>query len=904
LLSFLFEINFKMNIKKIVVLTISSLIVVSCSSNVPTNTVEPSNVKKVEEKLPVKTDLTNVINNQVTKDSNTKKNTFKLKSIPVTSEGYNEEAYLAAFPDVYTLVKNSTYTSGYAHYLAIGKNEGRLSNPAYPIAVSDIESGYNEKAYLLAFPSVKADVDASVIQSGYVHYLNIGKNAGLLGFPEYILARDGTQVYDSNAYLIAYPDAQAAVTSNTVESPYVHYLTTDVTRIETPQYIQAYNEVKAGFDEESYLLAFPEIEAKVKAGIITSAYDHYNTTGKNDGWLALDAYKTAYDCKFGATCNMFVTNFIPTVASPGDSIILGGKYFKTNPTDNQVFFSDSDGNQTVPAVVTKALVDRLTVTVPANALDGWIKVVTPNGQATSLNEIKIVPKSSSGSNIVNLSSNELNSTNVSIASNNLGVVTAVWEDKNTAALAWDVFSRDLKNNVLSSGENVTRVSPNKIQPKNPSVAIDDTGKKHIVFLYGGQIYYMSTDNTGAWIAPSQVGTTNVPSTCFPKISVSPGFIHVIWSSQNELAYRKSADGVTWESIENASNNVGTNSINPSIVTDSRDIPYVAWEEVVNNTRYIMYSRKFDANWMQPFPISTDAAKTTFKPSIALDTVGKPSIAWEQDTNGFRDIYYSKSLNREDVTQWSTPINISNTDFVSSFSPKITIDNSNNAHVVWEESVSGIFLVSQTNPDTNTWGTPEKISQVTGSKSYKNPVIAKDPFNNTIQAAWESNIANSLYDIFLWSKGANAIAPVQNRIVEVVTNHGIIKAVLHEDKMPITTKNFINLANSSFYSNLTFHRYVADFVIQGGDPTGTGTGGSSQTIPLEINPSVPFNQAGIFAMARTTEPDSATSQYFITLGAATHLNNQYAAFATMYSGFDVLGKLRQTDVMYSVNIVTP
>ncbi|MFN4152751.1 MAG: peptidylprolyl isomerase [Candidatus Sericytochromatia bacterium] len=58
------------------------------------------------------------------------------------------------------------------------------------------------------------------------------------------------------------------------------------------------------------------------------------------------------------------------------------------------------------------------------------------------------------------------------------------------------------------------------------------------------------------------------------------------------------------------------------------------------------------------------------------------------------------------------------------------------------------------------------------------------------------------------------------------------------------------------------------------------------------------------MARTAEPDTATSQYFITLAPSAPLNNQYAAFATMYSGFDVLGKLRQTDVMYSVNIVTP
>lgn len=896
-----------MKLQKIALLAISSLIAVSCSSNIPTTTVNNTiSDKKISEN---KNNISsNTLSNTAKNNTSDKKTLFKLKAIPTTSEGYNEEAYLAAFPDVYALIKNGTYTSGYAHYLAVGKNEGRLTNSAYPIAVSDIESGYNEKAYLSAFPSVQSDVTSGTYTNGYAHYLAIGKNAGLLTYPEYIQARDNTAVYDGSAYLMTYSDAQTAVSSNTVESAYVHYLTTDVTRIETPQYIQTYNDIKSGFDEESYLLAFPEIEAKVKAGVLTSAIDHYNSVGKNEGWLSLPAYQNAYNCKFGTTCTLGLVNFIPSKASSGDSIIIGGKFFKTNINDNQVFFTDASGNQTVPAVVTKALSDRLTVTVPADAKSGWIKVVTPNAEATTLTEIQIVAKSSNtASNIVNLSNNALNSVNVSLAVNNNGEMAAVWEDKNTDVKSWDVFSKEIKNNTLSAGENVTRVSPNKIQPKNPSLAIDDNGRKHMVFIYGGQIYYMGTDNSGTWNPPTQVGTTNIPLICTPKIATSPNYIHVIWNSQNELAYRRSTDGVNWESIENASNNVGTNSINPSIVADNRNIPYVIWEEVVNNIRYVLYSRKFDLNWMQAFPVSREVTRSSFKPTIALDTSGTPVVAWEQDKDGFRDIFFSKSLNREDVTLWSTPINVSNTSSVSSFNPKITIDNSNKAHIVWEEGtsgVNGVFLASQIDPTTNTWAAAEKISQNTSGKTYKNPVIAKDPLNNTIQVAWESNADSPLYDIYLWNKGANSIAPVVNRLVEIVTNKGIVKGLLYEDKMPITTKNFINLANSNFYNNLSFHRYVDNFVIQGGDPTGTGNGGSGQNIPLETHPSLLFNQAGVFGMARTNDPDSASSQYFITLAPATHLNNQYAAFGQVYSGFDVLGKLRLNDVMYSVNIVTP
>lgn len=135
---------------------------------------------------------------------------------------------------------------------------------------------------------------------------------------------------------------------------------------------------------------------------------------------------------------------------------------------------------------------------------------------------------------------------------------------------------------------------------------------------------------------------------------------------------------------------------------------------------------------------------------------------------------------------------------------------------------------------------------------------------------------------------------------IETNKGIIKAELYTDKAPITTKNFIDLANSGFYNGLTFHRVETGFVVQGGDPKGDGTGGSGKTISLEINPDLKHVK-GALAMARSQNPNSASSQFYITLDETPFLDGSYAVFGKVVSGMDVVEKIKVGDKMDKVYI---
>lgn len=139
-----------------------------------------------------------------------------------------------------------------------------------------------------------------------------------------------------------------------------------------------------------------------------------------------------------------------------------------------------------------------------------------------------------------------------------------------------------------------------------------------------------------------------------------------------------------------------------------------------------------------------------------------------------------------------------------------------------------------------------------------------------------------------------------------TTKGTIVAQLTEDDAPITTANFIELAEKGFYNGLTFHRYAPGFVIQGGDPDGNGMGGSGKNIKGEFKDNgVPnpgrHDSAGVLAMARSGNPDSASSQFYFTLAAAPHLDGGYAVFGKVTSGLEAVMALRQGDKINSVTI---
>ena len=142
---------------------------------------------------------------------------------------------------------------------------------------------------------------------------------------------------------------------------------------------------------------------------------------------------------------------------------------------------------------------------------------------------------------------------------------------------------------------------------------------------------------------------------------------------------------------------------------------------------------------------------------------------------------------------------------------------------------------------------------------------------------------------------------KERFAVIETNKGTIKFKLFEKDAPITTKNFIDLTKKGFYNGLKFHRVEPGFVIQGGDPSGDGTGGSEKTIPLEVTLKLSHDSAGVVAMARKPDPNSASSQFYITLDAAQFLDMQYAVFGKVTEGLDVVKKIEVGDTMKKVTI---
>lgn len=146
---------------------------------------------------------------------------------------------------------------------------------------------------------------------------------------------------------------------------------------------------------------------------------------------------------------------------------------------------------------------------------------------------------------------------------------------------------------------------------------------------------------------------------------------------------------------------------------------------------------------------------------------------------------------------------------------------------------------------------------------------------------------------------------KNYIALIKTNKGEIVCDLFPKEAPLSVTNFKYLADGKFYDGLTFHRVVPEFVVQGGDPTGTGAGGPGYTIPAEINP-VHKHVKGALAWARTgdevnPERRSSGSQFYITLEPTPFLDGQYTVFGKVREGQDVVDAIRMGDVIETIEV---
>ena len=150
---------------------------------------------------------------------------------------------------------------------------------------------------------------------------------------------------------------------------------------------------------------------------------------------------------------------------------------------------------------------------------------------------------------------------------------------------------------------------------------------------------------------------------------------------------------------------------------------------------------------------------------------------------------------------------------------------------------------------------------------------------------------------------------KNPIVTIeMENGGIIKAELYPEIAPNTVANFVSLVASGFYNGLIFHRVIPGFMIQGGDPKGNGTGGSSKNIKGEFAANGYNNPIrhtrGVISMARAMDPDSASSQFFIMHADAPHLDGQHAAFGHVVEGMDAVDEIAAVRTGFNDKPVTP
>ena len=132
--------------------------------------------------------------------------------------------------------------------------------------------------------------------------------------------------------------------------------------------------------------------------------------------------------------------------------------------------------------------------------------------------------------------------------------------------------------------------------------------------------------------------------------------------------------------------------------------------------------------------------------------------------------------------------------------------------------------------------------------------------------------------------------------------GEMKGELYPDIAPITVENFKKLADDGFYDGLIFHRVISGFMIQGGDPDGTGMGGPGYSIKGEFELNGVKNdllhERGVLSMARAADPDSAGSQFFVMHKTSPHLDGSYAAFGKILEGLDVLDRIAETETDYN------
>ena len=145
-----------------------------------------------------------------------------------------------------------------------------------------------------------------------------------------------------------------------------------------------------------------------------------------------------------------------------------------------------------------------------------------------------------------------------------------------------------------------------------------------------------------------------------------------------------------------------------------------------------------------------------------------------------------------------------------------------------------------------------------------------------------------------------IDPKKTYRIKIATSRGGIELELYSEHAPKTVNNFVFLTKQGFYDGITFHRVINDFMIQGGDPTGTGTGGAGYNFEDEVDGNPLVHDTGVISMANSG-PNTNGSQFFITHSPQPHLNGNHTVFGKVVEGQDIVDQIKQGDSMVSVKV---
>ncbi|HEY5812013.1 MAG TPA: peptidylprolyl isomerase [Terrimicrobiaceae bacterium] len=160
----------------------------------------------------------------------------------------------------------------------------------------------------------------------------------------------------------------------------------------------------------------------------------------------------------------------------------------------------------------------------------------------------------------------------------------------------------------------------------------------------------------------------------------------------------------------------------------------------------------------------------------------------------------------------------------------------------------------------------------------------------------------LFAVTICSLASTNAADMSDIRIIVKTSKGDIEGKLFPSKAPVTVANFLNLAKHGYYNGITFHRVIPNFMIQGGDPTGTGSGGPGYTFENETLKDLKHDKPGIFSMANTGRPSTNGSQFFITHVPTPWLDGKHTVFGEVTKGQDVVNKIAQGDKILKIEIL--